>query len=123
MKTKILITEQDKMEFLMCIGALKSGLFRQVHGVLEDQDGYCCLGLGVILTCQKNNKLQLNSLGEMIGGTPSMQPNCSLWMRKINMQYMDITGSSLVERNDNNKWSFDQIADDLMRVFKDDLED
>lgn len=135
MKNKLLVTEQDKVQFRAWLEALRSGNYSQTRHRLQDEDGYCCLGVACEIVIPKNlqvrytqYELEENSdleceLGNLSGCLPQeYQENCPEWLAQVNDAYAKRNGlNSLVARNDNDKWSFTQIADSLEETFKDEL--
>ena len=114
-------SDEEKIQFLDWIGALKSSAFNQTTIYLNDFNGYCCLGVGCVITIPEESIMKGYG-GYIAGLLPDAQRHAPQWLKNINAEYEKRTKFQLVERNDRDRWSFKEIADDLLRVFKKDLE-
>lgn len=114
-KTKI-----NKKDIQKWIDALRSGKYRQTIGGLQDEDGYCCLGVAckvfvpdVLLEKTRNNFIS--------GLFPAAQPHAPAWLKDINDDFLNKTGESLSVLNDGTgpslRLTFDEIADLLQAVY------
>lgn len=108
------------------IKALRSGEYAQTKGALQDNEGFCCLGVAckALIPPTKQRK-QENGL--LFGGVIDYldQPAAPSWLAKIDSDFSATTGYSLVTLNDSGVWidgashrfSFDEIADLLEAVY------
>jgi hypothetical protein len=106
---------KDKKEITIWIGALRSGLFKQTIGVLQNDIGYCCLGVACELFVDDKRKIFDNEYSkELFGGLPSGQRvNSNHWLNRITSEKFEFDGKlyRLVMLNDIKKLTFKQIAD------------
>jgi len=97
--------------------ALRSGAYPQTRGKLQDDDGYCCLGVACDVFIPRE-KLRINLENDFIIGTmPTNQPNAPIWLKRISESFNYITELELYELNDDHKFTFDEIADLLELVY------
>jgi hypothetical protein len=107
------------------ISALRSGKFQQTQGVLQDRDGYCCLGVACQIFSPKH---QLERNGQYLRGSmPSDQRHAPTWLKRVANDFAratkivhedgdnEVTG--LIDMNDEENFSFDEIADMLQLVY------
>ena len=123
----------NKKQFNKWVKALRSGEFKQTQYSLQDEKGYCCLGVAckVLIPDNKINKRKYNN-DLMSGGIPSWQPYAPDWLKGINDDFKDkmdykfennqITDKykmnySLGRLNDELLMTFDEIADCLELVY------
>ena len=97
--------------------ALRSGEYKQTKYYLQDKKGYCCLGVGCKVFITKNKLVFQN--GFLIGSTPRCgQKNAPDWLKNINTDFSKKTGlKSLINMNDFDNYTFDEIADCLEQVY------
>lgn len=105
----------NKPDIQQWINALRSGNYSQTKFYLQNNIGYCCLGLACQLFIPQN-QIEYNSLGYIIGQLPSRQHNAPKWLKGINADFMCKTGEFLSKLNDKG-WTFNQIADALETVY------
>ena len=114
--SELLKTKKDMREFKKWIMALRSGEYKQTRGRLEDDLGFCCLGLACkILIPEKH--LVLNHAEFIFGVYPARQTNAPKWLNEINVDFEVKTSTYLAELNDTKKFTFDEIADCLEAVY------
>lgn len=89
----------NKKEFKRWLEALYEQEFSQTRGVLQDKRGYCCLGVGCELLIQKDLK-ELDDRNFIEGAYPVSQQHAPNWLKNINDDFGDITGSELAHLND-----------------------
>jgi hypothetical protein len=109
----------NKEELKIWINTLRSGEFQQTTGALQDENGYCCLGVACKVLIPKE-KQKFNDLGFLFGGTPDKQPNAPEWLKEINSNYAHFhskINKCIAELNDHEKFSFAQIADILEKTY------
>ena len=104
------------------VTALRSGEYSQCQGSLRRGDSFCCLGVacdlyakehtdGFWFTREETNSVEFDS---RTGVRSGVLPECVkdwLGMRTNTGIYEDASGKNLPHLNDNQKWSFNQIAD------------
>ncbi|OFA33311.1 hypothetical protein BAE46_00955 [Glaciecola punicea] len=103
------------------IADLRSGEYQQSTGNLENNEGFCCLGVGC-KTAQKNGikiyayEDKLESKGKIIGFSLRKQKSALKWLNLQN-PFGEFRGSSfkscdtLIDLNDEENYSFNEIAD------------
>lgn len=104
----------NKKQFNKWIVALRSGKYQQTKCKLQDEDGYCCLGVACKVL-SKNYKKQKN--GMLSGKLPSKSLGAQKWVVNINYDFDSKTGKPLVTLNDIFRFNFDEIADLLEAVY------
>lgn len=108
---------KEKRQLVEWIDALRSGEFGQSEGVLQDIDGFCCLGVAChVLIPREKLKLEYDEMNIMAGSAPQEQPASPKWLNKINKDFHKRTGVSLMDMNDNGFFKSDVVAesDDLV---------
>lgn len=110
----------NREQFNKWIKALKSGRYKQTKITLQDESGYCCLGLGCKILIPKK-ELKLKDSINMYGNYPDDQPKAPKWLQEINDDFKtnerNITSRSLSKLNDQNDWTFEQISEALTYVY------
>lgn len=102
-------------EFRKWIEALDSGDFEQTRETLQDDRGYCCMGVAceVLIPVEK-----IERAGEyMRGYYPSGQPCAPKWLKLVNDDFDSKVMSSLDDLNDSQNMSFPEIATMLELVY------
>ena len=121
MKVKKLkdVTEINEQEFNTWLEALYSGKYNQTTGKLQDDIGFCCLGVACEVLEFKKIRYPKKSLayGRLMGRTPIEQPNVPRWLKYINRDVFKKTDYELVELNDTLNMTFPEIADTLYAVY------
>lgn len=107
------------------VNALRSGKYHQTRGNLQDEDGYCCLGVACRVFA--TGELKETTEGFIEGSHPWHQENVPDWLKDINNDFMHITGRLLTVFNDGSplanapeadgRYTFDEIADLLEAVY------
>ncbi len=109
-----MISKKDAQKW---IDALRSGEYIQTHGLLQDKDGYCCLGVACKLFIPHDQlEMKMNS-NYISGGNPADQTNCPEWLMYIDRKFNNKTKSGFVTLNDNERFTFDEIADCIQAVY------
>lgn len=97
------------------IAALDSGNYSQTKNTLEDEYGYCCLGVACkVLIPEENIEYYL---GYLSGSLPIDQSYAPQWLKDLNGLFGKKTGTALSELNDYKNMSFGEIATCLELVF------
>lgn len=102
------LTKQDKKEIKQWTKALRSGEFDQTTMTLQNNKGYCCLGVACKLFT-KNPRISYTNC--LYGVIPSDQPHNKKWLNEIDNEMKRITGAHLTSMNDSFGYSFTEIAD------------
>lgn len=106
-----------KKEITNWCNALRSGEYKQTRGALQDEDGFCCLGV-LCKTQIPEDKLKFRySSSYLYGVVSSCQPNAKKWMKGIDTSFEELTSQDLIDLNDNLNFTFDEIADLLEAVY------
>lgn len=96
------------------VAALRSGEYKQTKKTLQDEFGYCCLGVACHvlypekLVCQN---------GYILGAMPENQLYIPIWLKTIDYDFKTKTGVRLSELNDSGKYTFNNIANFIERVY------
>src|SRR5437899_9420914 len=102
--------------------ALRSGEYKQSKGMLNNREGYCCLGVACKIFIPEN-KLELwNDL--IVGNFPEEQKYSPQWLKDINDNFERRSGLSLSVLNDTGElntitdpFTFDVIADLIELIY------
>lgn len=95
--------------------ALRSGKYKQSFMLMQSYSGYCCLGVACDFFIHKSKIKYKN--GFISGILPYYQPNAPDWLKTISDDLLLKIGISFVTLNDNNKYSFNEIADIIELVY------
>lgn len=119
---RLLKTKTDKKQFLKWLTALRSGKYSQTIGTLQDERGYCCLGVLCKVVIPKEKQKSYN--GQLEGCDPGEQPYSPIWAMLINDDYekKNKHGNTLISLNDYHNNTFKQIASKLERAYKKELD-
>ncbi len=98
--------------------ALRSGKYKQTTRKLQSANGFCCLGVCVKEFVPKKN-IRLDIFGHLCGFLPTYeaQPGVPEWIADINSDFRQKTETNIHQLNDNEKLTFDEIADCLEAVY------
>lgn len=96
------------------VKALRSGKFKQTTSSLQDEKGFCCLGVACITS---KAKMSRNTDGYLDGGFPVAQEYAPNWLKTIDDKFEELTGLGLADLNDSRGLTFDEIADCLEAVY------
>jgi len=110
-------------DFNTWVKALRSGKYKQTRGVLQDQDGYCCLGVAceVLIPDRTKEVYEMEGITPQYllrGNMPGEQRFAPDWLDEVDGDFGDKTRHQLTELNDTLGFSFDEIADILEMVYK-----
>lgn len=130
--------------------ALRSGEYSQTMGTLEDEQGFCCLGVACKIFIPKNKQQLRYSKEEafrafLSGDVTKDQPNAPKWLQEVDEELKDILSrnkteleeaeeqlneekaalgysfykdpGSFVEMNDDDGYTFNEIADIIELIF------
>lgn len=123
----------NKENLRLWIEALRSGRFRQGQGelkqILAEGTLHCCLGVaceaalenGVVMQITEKDlteKMGVKHISVRFGGTFGDLPDAvRTWLGTVYTNPMITTEVNAVAANDRLLWSFDQIADELERLY------
>ena len=101
----------DNMKLVL--KALRSGEYKQTTEALQDENGYCCLGVMCdVFEKETGGRLRKeDKTGHIYGGELDDQEGVQRW---VGLRHHDGTSkndSSLVSLNDYNGYTFSEIAD------------
>jgi hypothetical protein len=101
----------DNMKLV--IKALRSGEYKQTKETLQDKDGYCCLGvMCAVYESVTGNFLRRDGFsGELYGGDLGDQKGVKDWVGLRNYIGESHSNLTLAELNDDESYTFLQIAD------------
>lgn len=109
---------------------LRSGNYSQTRTILQDVDGFCCLGVACSIFIPEDKQIKFN--GVLQGGYPRDQQFAPEWLRRIDQDFKTKVGLFLSTLNDDGignfyrdtldievteRLSFDEIADLLEAVY------
>ncbi len=106
----------DKKDIRKWVKALRSGKYSQTKEVLENKEGYCCLGVACDIFIEKKY-INKGTLGVIVGVLPNDQELSPEWLNGINDDFHDLTELYLTNLNDTLNYTFDEIADCLELVY------
>jgi hypothetical protein len=110
-------TDINLEQFEVWIEALRSGNYPQTKSTLQDEVGFCCLGVACHVLIPDNLRNKDNN-GRLVGpGPASSQQNAPDWLKNINMDFDDKTGHTLFYYNDELRLPFRKIADILENTY------
>jgi hypothetical protein len=96
--------------------SLRSGKHKQTAGCLQDNRGYCCLGVAYIVFVPK--EMQCCGIdGTLLGGMPLTHYNSPKWLADVDFHFKQITDAYLSTLNDDRGYTFDEIADLIELVY------
>lgn len=110
------ITKKLQRDIKIWCSHLRSGKFKQTKYVLNNDKGYCCLGVGCKIFTSED-LLELDKDGFIEGVDPIDQSESPKWLDKITDDFNKRSGGNLVELNDQEGFTFDEIADMLELVY------
>lgn len=99
------------------IAALDSGKYTQTQHSLHDSYGYCCLGVACAVLIPKIKHKTILDTDTLSGTVPRDQPHAPVWLTQISMDFFRKTEKSLVELNDQDCFTFAEIATLLELVY------
>lgn len=92
------------------VDALRSGKYNQGYRVLQNGNGYCCLGVACDVAKNNGIKVELDINKNISGFNLEFQIDTMKWLdirTSRGQMYHDV---SLVSMNDEDKYTFNQIA-------------
>lgn len=107
----------DKKKIKKWVKALRSGKYKQTKYKLQDHRGFCCLGVACDIFIPKEKKRFLEKNRCLYGDLPKYQKHSPAWLLSINDDFDTKTNKRLSVLNDNDRMSFDEIADLLEAVY------
>lgn len=110
------LTKKDIKQIEKWIEALRSGKYSQTIRELQNETGYCCLGVACKVIIPITHQ-ELNENKTLVGGFPTAQRHSPNWLKDINNDVNDKLGKSLSSLNDNYGVTFNEIADIIELVY------
>ena len=110
------LSKSEKIKVLIWVEALRSGVFPQTREVMQDSEGYCCLGVACELFVPDAKKF-ITSEGFLEGELPSEFYNCPKWLVDINADVFKRTSVSSLSALNDNCASFKGIADLIEKLY------
>jgi len=98
------------------IEVLRSGLYKQTKGKLQDHKGFCCLGVACDIFISEQD-IERSYENFLVGSVPGSQEDSPSWLKVINWDFDVKTSKSLTGLNDDGGFTFDEIADLLQAVY------
>lgn len=106
------------------VAALRSGKYQQTKDQLQNEYGYCCLGVACDLFISRKHQARTIDRRFILGTLPSDQFHSPKWLKIVSDYFSTLTGASLAGLNDDGyfdeklaPFTFDEIADLLELVF------
>jgi hypothetical protein len=96
------------------IAALDSGEYKQGKFKLQHKDKYCCFGVGCMVIVPKTKRYMYGS--RLYGTHADCQPFAPEWLKQINGNFQNKTGTFLTDLNDQG-YTFSEIATLLELVY------
>ena len=99
------------------VKALRSGEYSQTQETLQDENGYCCLGV-MCAVFEKETGRALKRKGAtayIYGGDLDAQKGVQEWVGLSSEEGDSEDNTSLIQLNDCNGYTFSQIADFIER--------
>jgi hypothetical protein len=93
--------------------ALRSGEYKQTKEMLQDKNGYCCLGV-MCAVFEKETGMTLrkkDDTGYIYGGDLSAHPHVREWVGLANESGLTKARECLIDFNDAMNYPFSEIAD------------
>lgn len=107
--------QYNKKDIKKWVRALRSGKYEQTKQSLQDSEGFCCLGVACKLF---NPNHPTETVANFLqGGLPERSFRDPEWLEKINNHFSQLTEIALSELNDEEEFTFDEIADVLEAVY------
>ena len=105
----------DEKQFTKWLVALWGNNYPQTKRILQDEKGYCCLGVACKELIPQNEIIMYD---EYISGVmPKAQNKSPKWLKIINNDHGFLTGICLSQLNDTFNFTFPEIADVLYQVY------
>lgn len=109
------ITKELQKNIKIWVKALRSGKYQQDTSQLQTKMGFCCLGVACEIFSHDPIR---TSDGRLTGGFPYTYRGAPLWLEKINDDFGNrVQGFILSVLNDEEKFTFNEIADCLEAVY------
>lgn len=115
-------TKKEIKQLKRWIEALESGEYPQTAGRLQNEHGYCCLGVGCKLFIDDNDLVK-SPAGYISGALPTDQKHAPDWLKMVSTDFYKRGnyGDSIVSLNDFEGKTFKGIAARLRDAYKEEL--
>ena len=98
--------------------ALRSGEYKQGEESLQNDKGFCCLGVACkVFIPESKIKRKSRAPTQLFGPFPSHQSFAPMWLKDININFEARTMKRLSILNDSGEYNFNEIADMLEAVY------
>lgn len=95
--------------------ALRSGKYKQTQRVLQNHNGFCCLGVACNIFAPNYRK---DRYGDLIGELPQECFGAPKWLREVScLLHPKLESLDTLQNLNDDGHSFDEIADILEAVF------
>ena len=112
------MTDEHKDRLRLLVVALRSGEYTQALGHLRTRDGYCCLGVA----CDIYRKETGEGTWIQEGATYTFLRYDTFLPHEVEAWYgiwgIMLDAGTMVNLNDDLRWNFDQIADELEKTYE-----
>lgn len=112
--TEYVPTKPSKKDIKIWSKALRSGKYKQAMDNLQNEHGFCCLGVACKVFVPEYTK---TANGWLLGGIPKITGGAPMWLSDVDYHFRAITGFGLTMLNDGLDFTFDEIADILEAVY------
>lgn len=118
-----------KADIQKWIDALRFGGYKQTEYTLQDNKGFCCLGVACDIFIPKNKQQKCSFDNYLKGHMPGEQAAAPQWLKQISDDFYEKTGIDLTHLNDGTwlndnkmgdrfeKFTFEEIADLIEAVY------
>ena len=95
------------------VDALRSGEYQQTTETLQDEKGYCCLGVACAVAKDQGIEVHITAHSGLISGG-ELSDQCAVW-NWLGLQnstgYISLNAGELTELNDSKGYTFPELAD------------
>jgi len=109
------LTKKDKQQIKQWVNALRSGKYKQSIGSLENQHGFCCLGVACKELIPTTEQKLIDDY--LVGYVPDYQPKAPAWLKNIAFDFYGKTGFHFETLNDHSDFTFEEISDLIEAVY------
>lgn len=99
-------------EFRAWLKALRSGKYDQTTGRLEDENGFCCLGVACneLIAAKSRDE---DPYGYIVGKSPAHQPKAPLWLKQLPSDFYLRTTIPIAALNDSTTFGKERVCEEL----------
>lgn len=88
-----------KADIRKWVKALRGGKYKQTKSALQNDEGYCCLGIACVITIPEDKRDVTEDLF-LAGEFPNEQASAPDWLTEIDSNFEEVTGVTLSDLND-----------------------